>query len=477
MTVYLAVILVYLAVLVGIGVWASRKVSSQEDFSVAGRTLPVPVLFATLLACWIGTGSIFGNAEKTYETGMAAWILPIGELAGIAALGFLAHRVRRLEVLSVPDILESRYNATARILGTIALVLAYTTIVSYQYRAAALVIRLAMPAIDPGWAVPLVAAFVILFTALAGMFSVAYTDVGNGTLMILGLALAFPIFFAKAGGIEGIRAALPESHSLLLGPISPVEAIGYLLPPFLLILGDANMYQRFFSARSERSARWAIPLFFVGVALVEFLIIGSAWAGSALLPGLDNPGAIIPTAAKAVLPTFLGAILMAAIMAIILSTADSFLLIPSTTFVNDVWVRFFRKGASQKEIVRVSRIVVVLFGLWALFLSTLSDRFLDVALYAYTIYGAAITPSIVASFFWKRVTSQGAVASIAAGTLVTVAWKGLGYEAQAPLWLGFPQGFGLDAVLPAIVVSVLALVLVSLATPPSPPEQVERFAA
>ncbi len=475
MTIHLAVILVYLAILVGIGVWASRRVSSQEDFSVAGRTLPVPVLFATLLACWIGTGSIFGNAEKTYETGIAAWILPIGELLGIAALWLLAHRVRRLEVLSVPDILEARYNATARVLGTIALVLAYTTIVSYQYRAAALVIRLAMPSLDPRLAVPVVAAFVILFTALAGMFSVAYTDVGNGTLMILGLLMAFPIFFAKAGGIDGIRAALPASHTTAFGPIGGVEAIGYLLPPFLLILGDANMYQRFFSARSERSARWAIPLFFVGVALVEFLIIGSAWAGSALLPDLPNPGAVIPAAAQAVLPPFLGAVLMAAIMAIILSTADSFLLIPSTTFVNDVWVRFFRKGASQKEIVRVSRIVVVLFGLWALFLSTLSDRFLDVALYAYTIYGAAITPAIVASFFWRRVTAAGAVASIGAGTAVTVAWKALGYEAQAPRWLGFPQGFGLDAVLPAILVSVAALVLVSLATPPSPAEKVRRF--
>ncbi len=475
MTVYFAVILAYLVILVGVGVFASRRVKSQEDFSVAGRSLPVPVLFATLLACWIGTGSIFGNAEKTYRVGIAAWILPLAELAGIAALYFLAARVRRLKVLSVPDILETRYNATARLLGTVTLVLAYTTIVSYQYRAAAAVLNLALPALDYRTAVPIAAAFVILFTALAGMFSVAYTDVGNGALMIIGLALAFPIFFAKAGGIEGMRAVLPASHFQVLGPISWVQALGLLLPPFLLVLGDANMYQRFFSARSESSAKWAVPLFFVGVAVVEFLIIGSAWAGSALLPDLEINGRVIAYAARDFLPTALGSLLLAGIMAIILSTADSFLLIPSTTFVNDIYVRFWRKDATQKEIVWVSRLVVVLFGLWALFLSTLSDEFLDVALYAYTIYGAGITPAVVAAFFWRRVTTAGAVSSIGAGTAVTVAWKTLGYEAQGPHWLGFPAGFGLDAVLPAIVVSLLALVLVSLATPRSPADKTAPF--
>ena len=129
---YFWVILAYLLALVGVGLRTSRKVSTQEDFSVAGRSLNAFVLFATLLATRIGTGSIFGNAEKTYRVGVAALILPLGSLFGIAVLTLLAGRVRGLRQITVQDLLEVRYHPLARILGVITLVIAYTTIVSYQ---------------------------------------------------------------------------------------------------------------------------------------------------------------------------------------------------------------------------------------------------------------------------------------------------------------------------------------------------------
>ncbi len=129
---YFWVILAYLLALVGVGLRTSRKVSTQEDFSVAGHSLNTFVLFATLLATRIGTGSIFGNAEKTYRVGVAALILPLGSLFGIAVLTLLAGRVRGLRQITVQDLLEVRYHPLARILGVITLVIAYTTIVSYQ---------------------------------------------------------------------------------------------------------------------------------------------------------------------------------------------------------------------------------------------------------------------------------------------------------------------------------------------------------
>ena len=104
---YFWVILAYLLALVGVGLRTSRKVSTQEDFSVAGRSLNTFVLFATLLATRIGTGSIFGNAEKTYRVGVAALILPLGSLFGIAVLTLLAGRVRGLRQITVQDLLGS----------------------------------------------------------------------------------------------------------------------------------------------------------------------------------------------------------------------------------------------------------------------------------------------------------------------------------------------------------------------------------
>jgi SSS family solute:Na+ symporter len=460
--VYFWTILVYLLILVGVGVRSTLGVSTQEDFSVAGRKLNTFVLFGTMLATWIGTGSIFGNAEKTYAVGIAAFILPLGSIFGIWVLSRLAGRARSMRQITIQDLLETRYNATARLCGVVALVLAYTTIVSYQYRAAGAVLNLTLPQLSYERAVVVVAVFIILYTALAGMLSLAYIGVIQGVTMIFGIALTLPVFFYEAGGLEGMRQTLGASHMEPFGPIGPLAAAGLVLPPFLLVLGDANMYQRFFSARSAGIARRAVIWMLAGVAFMELAIIASAWAASALEPNLEIPGRVIAFAARDHLPRALGALLLTTIMAIVLSTAGSYLLAPATAVVRDVYQRFLNPGASERSLVLLLRLTVVFLGIAAYAMSQLSDEFLSVALLAYTIYGASITPSLVAAFFWRRATARGAVASIVSGTATTLLWQ----------WLG---AAGIDAVLPAIAVSVLTLVVVSLAGRPPAPEQVAPF--
>jgi Na+/proline symporter len=127
--IYLGVILVYLFALIAIGVVKSRKIHTQSDFALAGRALTPWVLVGTMLATWIGTGSILGNAGKTYETGMAALMLPIGSILGIILLTRIAGKVRSYEKYTVPEIIGERYGSVARLLSVIALVLAYMVIV------------------------------------------------------------------------------------------------------------------------------------------------------------------------------------------------------------------------------------------------------------------------------------------------------------------------------------------------------------
>lgn len=242
---------------------------------------------------------------------------------------------------------------------------------------------------------------------------------------------------------------------------------GLLLPAFLLVLGDANMYQRFFSARDEGTARKATVWLVFGVAVVEVMIILNAFFASGLHPNLENPGHILLNAAFFDLPTFQGALLLATIVAIVISTADSYLLVPATSLVNDVYKRFMKPHASGRQIVVLSRGVVVVLGVAAYVLSTLDDRFLAVALYAYTVYGAGITPSLLAAFFWKRASTAGALSSILSGTVVTLVWKNFGLAETVPERLGLPAGTVVDAVIPAVTVSLLMLVGVSLITKPS----------
>lgn len=452
----------YLILLALVGLRGSFRISTQEDFSVAGRKLGTIVLFGTMLATWIGTGSIFGNAEKTYQVGIAAIVIPIGSLLGILVLSLLAARARGLGGITVQDLLEKRYSAAARVFGVTALIIAYTTIVSYQYRAAGAVLNLALPELDYQDAVIISAIFILAYTALAGMVSIAYIGLIQGITMIVGIMVVLPVLYLRAGGLDGIAQALPARQLELIGPIGFIEALGLALPSFLLVLGDANMYQRFFSARTKGTARKAVIWMLVGVGFMEFAIIVTAWVASSLEPDLEAPGRVIAFAARNHLPVALGALMLTSIMAIVLSTAGSYLLAPATAIIRDIYQRFLNPEASERSLVILLRVFVLVLGATAFYLSTLSDEFLSVALLAYTVYGAAITPSLIAAFFWKRATATGATASIISGTAATLIWKQF-------------AGGSVDAVLPAICISVLTLVLVSLLSPPPPQGKVEPF--
>lgn len=474
-----AFLIFYLLLLIGLGAIKARKVKTQEDFTLAGRGLSGAVLTGTLLATWIGTGSIFGNAERSFEDGLAAFVLPLSSALGILVLFFLAARIRRMEKFTIQDILEERFGVGARVLGTIALVLGYLIIVSYQYRAGSAVIERVIPGCSHTTAIYLVAAFVIAYTALAGMFSVAYTDLANGILMILGLSITLPILLSQAGGAAQVVESLPEENRDLFG-YSAATIISYMLPPFLLILGDANMYQRFFSAKDPRTAKRSAAGMFFGVLLLDWLIIGVALCGVALvaqgkMSAPDNSGHAIVHIAFEALPTTLGAILTATVVAVVVSTADSYLLSPASSLVRDVYQRFLVPNPTDKQSMFASRSIVIVLGLIALGLAFTSDEFFSVAIFAYTLYGAAITPPLLAAFFWKGATPAGAVTSMVMGLVMATLWEfWLGTRVVDALadsdWPALHEFVAnLDAALPAVLVSVLALVLVSKFSAPKAP--------
>lgn len=445
---------VYLGALIGVGAWKARKIKTQEDFSLAGRSLTPLVLFGTLLATWIGTGSIFGNAEEAYRVGMAAFILPVGGVAGVLILYFLAARARRSDSFTIQDILEERFGSGARIIGTITLLLAYLIIVSYQYRAGAAVLERLLPMGGSGaLAIIAVALFVILYTALAGMYSVAYTDLANGIIMVIGIGGAIVFVVAKGGG-GMLATALPSDLKSFIGPYNPLDYAAILLPPFLLILGDANMYQRFFSARDAGGARRAVLWLLLGILILESAIIALAILGRALLPDLANPAHVIVEIAFTQVPPMLGALLVSAVLAVVISTADSYLLAPSTSVVRDIYQRFINPNADPRTLVIAGRLVVVLLGLTALLLAFQSTAFFRVALFAYTIYGVGITPALVAALVWEGATREGALSGMVSGVLCALLWKFAGWESAV----------GIGAVIPSILLSCACIIVVSLLT-------------
>ena len=582
--VYFASIIVYLLLLACIGAYKSRQVKTEDDFEVAGRSLSPWVMVCTMLAVWIGTGSIVGNAEKTYQVGFAALLLPCGTFIGMILLAFIASKARDIEANTVPEIIGRRFGQVARSLAVISLIIAYMVIVSYQFNAGGAVLEVITgdkpavtlnsgdqlsqtqllkgrviyrpaedwtgdvhvgltPQAQPGaaelayrigvkdldiisetkegvaevdnsvaikinnyarikaepktltsdlftitsmpdngtlelvepvmtakTATIIAAVFIIIFTMLAGLMSLAYTDVVTGTLITVIIIVTSVLYWFKTGGWDGIASAYAAmgdkpQHMQLFGVFSAKDIINFCLPVFLLVLGDANQYQRIFASKSAKGARSAVTVMIFLAIIVELLIIFCAWMASSMVPDPENGKYILIFAAREFLPLPLGCLFMVTVIGIIVSTANSFLLVPATTFMRDVYLNFIDPKASTKKILFLSRLMVVVFGVIAYLVTrSFADTtgFFQKALFAFTIYGASITPSVVAAIMWPRATKAGSVSSILVGVIVALFWN------QAAFIQKIPVLKGLDAVLPAILMSVLCLVIVSLLTKNEP---------
>ncbi len=643
---YLIPIFIYMLILTGIGVYKSRQVKTQEDFTVAGRTLSPWIMVCTMLAVWIGTGSIVGNAGKSYQVGMAALFLPIGTFIGMILLSFIATRARDIEAISVPEIIGRRFGATARMLAVIALVIAYMVIVSYQFNAGGMVLevitgkkdkvvlgandtltknqvrkgylryeppaawtgtarisfhvkdrqskewsqrpelftvrvfpsadiiaarkglnsaaeldekavlstraeieavqaeldslrgtdsgpritelkaelgiiktkleqdqanlrrvkdtvsikantftRVVIEGRDSGFkkgdvlyrlaevphqgklylhepkltahrATIIAAIFIVAYTMLAGLLSLAFADIVTGIIITVTLLIAFPVLLIKAGGLGGMAEAFaamgdrPDNMNLF-GVFGPADYINFCLPVFLLVLGDANQYQRIFASKNAKGARTAVIAMVFVALVIEELIIAEAWFASSLIPDPENGRYVLIYAARHFMPLALGIIFMITVVGIIISTADSFLLVPATTFIKDVYQTYINPKANEKRLVFMSRLMVLTFGVIAWLVSLAfaeSTTVFEKALYAFTVYGSAITPCLVAALIWKGATKQGAISSILAGTVTTLLWEEV-IKGHLPAEIA-----KLDAVLPAITLSVICLIVVSLCT-------------
>jgi len=477
MNLYAIVLGIIVVTLLSVSLARLHTVKTKADYLVAGRSLPAFVLVFTLLSSWIGSGSLLGGAENAYKHGFAALWQAGGGWAGLALIYFIAPRARKFAQFTIPDLLEARYNQTARVLGVIAVLFTYTAITSYQFIGGGDIVHLIFPQVTAVQGQYILAGFVIVFTAIAGMGSVAYMDVVIGLLATFTMIAALPVLVHSAGGWSGVKAVLPATHFQWFGDFSGVQAMELFLPTCLLMLGNQSMYQKFFSAKSEKDATRATVGWIVGTVILETIIVGIAVVGSALYRTgevHDRPREILAyTAVHAFggskLLGVLGALLVGAIFAKVVSTANNYLFSPATNLVNDVFVRYIKRDAGNKQILLVSRLMVVALGLWALYQSLGTTSVLKKSLYAYTIYSAALTPVILAAFFWKRATAAGAVASIAAGTVVTVGWDAV--TPHLPAMIG-----ARDAILPALVVSLLCLFIVSLSTARPSAAQLAPFA-
>lgn len=443
----------YMVVMLGVGIWAYGKTHTAEDFMVAGRSLGAAIIAGTLIATWMGSGTITGSRNSVaYGSGLLpAMLLATASLLGIGCLKLLAPRIRQFNKLTIPAMIEEELGKEGRLISLVVIAFAYVGIVSYQFTGIGFVLNVStgIP-IQQGAIIG--AAIIIVLAAMGGLMSVAYTDAISAFLMLGGLLIAVPFVLSEAGGWAEITASVPETNLSLLGNLSFLEFFGLWAPPLLLLLGDQNMYQRIIAGETDEGTNIGIIAWFIGVIASATLIPIIAFSARAIFPDI-NPGmALIAT--TTVIPVWIGGILLAAAAAFIVTTGSSYLLSACTNLSQDLYSEFINPQASDQQVFWLTRGLVVVLGIFAFILGQYFPTILELQMYSYTAYGAAITPPLLAIFLIRdRLTKAGGLAGMISGAILAITWNTI-----------FGSPYGLDAVIIAAPVAGVLIVVVSRAT-------------
>lgn len=442
----------YLLLLMIFGlVVAHKRVRNTDDMMTGGHRIPFIILVGSLLATWCGGGGITGSAGIIYTGG--PWVGAITFAAppvGIILLYFIAGKVRKSNKVTVPEIMEARYGKTASIISALCVMLAYVGVLATQLKAAAdiLVLLCASSGVDlsRSLALTICTLIIVVITVGGGLVSVAYSDAISALIMIGGFFLAIPVLISAANA-QG--AVLPPEKTTLTGGMSGWQLLGYFLPSLALMLGDQNMLQRFASAKNSNEAKKSNIGMFIGEILVIVSIIAVVTQAAKLYPTLEIPSNVIFQVAVDYLPLVFGALIMCACMAFIVTTADSYLLSSATNLTNDIYVKYIRKDATDKQKMLVLRGTIIVFSVIAVALTLYFPTVLALQMTAYTMYGAAITPAILFALFSKRVTPAAGLTGIVTGGLATILWTVLGTP------------YGIQCAIVAVPASVLSILVVT----------------
>ncbi len=453
LNIYLVAVIIYLALMALVGVFFAKKsVKNSDDFMVAGRSLPLFVVMGTLLATFVGSGTVVGGASFIYQYGPFAAIFNLsGGFVGAIILYFIAGKIRKVEIYTVPELLERRFGKAALFISSIIIIFAFVGITAYQFTGGAYVLQLTT-GIPLEIGAIIMCVLVIFLTVSGGLFSVAYTDALSAVLIILGFLIGVPFALNAVNGFEGLALSLPEAAKSWNGGLTFPQLLGFFLPLFLLVLGDQNMYQRFSAAKDPNVARKSTIGFLVGNIAVIGLTILLATTSIVLFPNIAPDTAILSLAVEG-LPLVIGVLILCAAVAFIITTATSYLLSSSGNIVRDLIQRTSKKPISESKLLWYNRLVVLILGVLAYVLGQFFPSVLAIQMYSYTMYGASLTPAILATVLWKRATKAGILSSMVVGGSATMLWE-----------IGLDRPLDWNSVLFALPLSVLTLIIVSLLT-------------
>ena len=476
----LTVFILYFALMLGVGIlffFRGRKQSGEKEYFLGGRSMGPWVTAMSAQASDMSAWLLTGLPGSILAFGMGqAWI-GIGLALGTALNWILvARRLRRFskaanDAITLPQYLSNRFatqSLALQIVCAVVFLVCFTVYVASSFVAGASVFTTIFPSISTGTAMLVFAAILIVYTFLGGYKAVCWTDFFQGTLMLIAV-LAIPIVIVATKELD--TSALAKVYTYMDGgaevscsftsnvfSATPLEIInglawglGYFGMPHILV--------RFMAIKKpsmvKKSAIVAIVWVLLSLgAVMVIAYLGRMFVAEELLPA-GNQKLIFITLARKLFPPAIAGILLSAIMAASMSTADSQLLVASSSFTSDIYKPVFRKQASDKETMWIGRGVVLVIAVIAYFIASSkgsgAQAIMNMVENAWAGFGSAFGSVVILSVFWRRFTYKGAIAGVVAGAVVDVVWL---------IWLSGPTG--LYELVPGFIISMIAAVVVTL---------------
>ena len=471
----------YFVLMLGIGVYffLKSKSAGEKDYFLGGRKMGPWVTAMSAQASDMSAWLLMGLPGSIIAFGLGqAWI-GIGLAIGTALNWIIvAKRLRKFseasgDSITLPQYLTNRFMAKSsalKIICAIVFLVSFTIYVASAFSAGAQVFNQLFPSLPIETAMIIFAAIILVYTFLGGYKAVCWTDFFQGMLMLVAL-LAVPIvmiFFGEKSP-ELLNATVVSnagnsySFTANLFSATPQEIIsgfgwglGYFGMPHILV--------RFMSIEKPSMVKKSaiVAIIWVVITLVATMVLayvgrmyimdGKSFAESLLFA--DAQELIFVKLTRYIFPSFIAGILLAAIIAASMSTADSQLLVASSSFTSDIYKPIIHKNASDKELLWVGRIVVIIVSIVAYFIASSKGdgaaAIMSLVSNAWALFGAAFGPVILLSLFWKRFTYKGAIAGIVAGAVVDI------------LWLVYLASTGIYEIIHGFIVCTIVAVIVSL---------------
>ncbi|TQF00189.1 MAG: sodium/proline symporter PutP [Spiribacter salinus] len=466
---------IYLLGMILIGAYVYGRTETLSDYILGGRSLNSTTAGLSANASDSSGWILLGLPGWAYVAGIDAMWMLLGLAIGMyLAWKFVAMRLRVYtekggNALTIPAFFEYRFEDNSRalrVISTAIILVFFTLYVSSGLVAGGLLFEEVF-GIESKIAIASTVVVIVIYTFIGGFLAVSYTDVVQALLMIVALVVVPLAAVAAIGGFTPLFDGLTAREPALLSMGSQVsfdadEGVWNASGTFGLIaiissmawglgyFGQPHILARFMGIRSAENVKAArrISITWVIIAMLGAVLVGLT--GIVYFDtALDDPEKVILVLIDALINPWLGGFLLAAILAAVMSTADSQLVVASSALTEDLYRGFVNRDAPENQLVWLGRFAVIVIAVIAYTLALQGGGVLDLVAYAWAGFGSAFGPLVLLSLYWRGVTRNGALAGMITGAAIVVVWRQIG------------NPMGLYEMVPAFILSALAIVAVS----------------